>query len=151
MKATLMARLKLKAQRGYVRREMDPTSTTTDSGSAKKRPRIDRDGSVSSGNGNETDSSEAKSSLTEPIVQNGSASAPESPLRGECQVVNVDNGTPIVTLYSPFPNLPEQSKWTTNTTDHILFENLPESTGKYENIRGILQKVRDTRRLNFDE
>ena len=150
MKATLMSRHKLKIQRGYVRREMDPTSTT-DSGSASKRPRIDREGSVPSVNGNETDSSEAKSGNADPVEPNGSTPCAGSPLRGECQVVNVDSGTPIVTLYSPFENLPDQSKWTTNTTDHIFFENLPESTGKYENIRGILQKVRDTRRLNFDE
>ena len=73
-----------------------------------------------------------------------------TPLRGEVEVLSVDHGTPICTLYSPYPNLPAQPKWATNTTDHIMFENLPESTGKYENIRGILQKIREKSKLDFE-
>jgi len=53
-----------------------------------------------------------------------------------------DEGTPIVTSYSPFTALPDSSKWTTMTTDHIFFENLPDSTGKYEQFKEVLKKCR---------
>ncbi len=85
--------------------------------------------------------------------ENSSTGTPRpdiTPLRGEIEVLSVDHGTPICTLYSPYASLPAQPKWATNTTDHIMFENLPESTGKYENIRGILQKIREKSKLDFD-
>jgi len=59
-----------------------------------------------------------------------------------------DEGTPIVSSYSPFTSLPDSSKWTTMTTDHIFFENLPDSTGKYEQFKEVLKKCR--RRLRQD-
>ena len=37
-------------------------------------------------------------------------------------------------------------KWTCFTTDHIFFENLPESTGKYDNMVGILKKCREAKK-----
>jgi hypothetical protein len=115
--------------------------------SASKRPRLETEGSSSTENG--SDCAEKIENGIE-IPPNGTLQE-LTPLRGECKVVSVDNGTPIVTLYSPYANLPAQPKWATNTTDHIMYENLPESTGKYENIRGILQKVRDSKKLNFDD
>jgi len=53
-----------------------------------------------------------------------------------------DEGTPIVTTYSPFTSIPDSSKWTTMTTDHIFFENLPDSTGKYQQFKEVLKKCR---------
>merc|ERR1712198_766794 len=53
-----------------------------------------------------------------------------------------DEGTPIVSSYSPFTSLPDSSKWTTMTTDHIFFENLPDSTRKYEQFKEVLKKCR---------
>lgn len=53
-----------------------------------------------------------------------------------------DEGTPIVTTHSPFTALPDSSKWTTMTTDHIFFENLPDSTGKYQQFKEVLKKCR---------
>jgi len=60
-------------------------------------------------------------------------------------VKSKDSGTPICSLYSPFQSLPDAAKWMTNTTDHIFFENLPESTGKYEKMAELLKKARKTR------
>ena len=42
--------------------------------------------------------------------------------------------------------MPASDKWTCYTTDHIFFENLPESTGKYENMVGILKKCREAKK-----
>ena len=62
-----------------------------------------------------------------------------------------DEGTPIVSSYSPFTSLPDSSKWTTMTTDHIFFENLPDATGKYDQMVEILKKVRSNKKnLNND-
>ena len=144
LKSCLMARLKPKAQKGYVRRDMQQMPNC---GSASKRPRLETE--ETSSTDNDPDSSEKTENGSE--IPSDGTSQELTPLRGECKVLSVDDGTPIVTLYSPFANLPAQTKWATNTTDHIMYENLPESTGKYENIRGILQKVRDSKKLNFDD
>ena len=47
-------------------------------------------------------------------------------------------------LYSPFQNVPEYSKFGVNMTEHIAFDNLPNATGKWDEMRkGIIQKVRE--------
>ena len=66
----------------------------------------------------------------------------KTPVKSSTKVRQVDDGTPIVQMHSPFTSLPAQDKWTTNTTDHILFENLPDATGKYDQMVEILKKVR---------
>ena len=138
----MLTRLRPKAQTGYVRKEMTPSSA--------KRAKLDESASSSPSaenqNGGDIDSA---------AVSSTEASAAGTPTRAtplrEIEVLSVDPGTPICTLYSPFPNLPAQSKWATNTTDHIMFENLPESTGKYENIRDIILKIRENKKLDFEE
>ena len=87
------------------------------------------------------------------VVQDAATAAPATPVRHDplekyetpAAVKSQDQGTPICKMYSPYEELPEASKWTTNTTDHIFFENLPESTGKYENMVELLKKCRRTR------
>ena len=54
----------------------------------------------------------------------------------------IDTGTPIVQTFSPFSTLPSQDKWTTNTTDHIMFENLPDSTGKWDEMSDLIKSIR---------
>lgn len=61
------------------------------------------------------------------------------------EIKSIEEGTPIVQMYSEYKDLPAQDKWMTNTTDHIMFENLPDSTGKFEEMRELLKKVRKTR------
>ncbi|KAF7989108.1 hypothetical protein HCN44_007418 [Aphidius gifuensis] len=59
-------------------------------------------------------------------------------------VKSVEFGTPIIQSTSRFTKLPSSDKFSKNICDVINFENLPDSTGKYEKISGLLQKVRDT-------
>ena len=140
-KSYMLTRLRPKAQKGYVRKEMTDNSA--------KRQKLDESASSSPSAENQNGEIDgATASSTEASAAGTPTRA--TPLR-EISVLSVDEGTPICTLYSPFPNLPAQSKWATNTTDHIMFENLPESTGKYENIRDIILKIRDNKKLNFDE
>ncbi|XP_055530399.1 zinc finger CCHC domain-containing protein 8 homolog [Wyeomyia smithii] len=51
-------------------------------------------------------------------------------------------GTPILTAFSPFDRLPCGDAFSKGVSDVINFENLPNSTGKYERMKSLLTKVR---------
>lgn len=59
-------------------------------------------------------------------------------------VKSVHLGTPILPSTSPYNKLPSSEKFSKDICDVINFENLPDSTGKYEQMSGVLQKVRST-------
>ena len=60
------------------------------------------------------------------------------------RVKATDSGTPIVHLHSPFQNVPKYANFGVNMTEHIAFENLPDATGKWDQMRnGVLKKVRE--------
>lgn len=59
-------------------------------------------------------------------------------------VKSVHLGTPILPSTSPYNKLPSSEKFSKDICDVINFENLPDSTGKYEQISGVIQKVRNT-------
>ncbi|XP_015191074.1 PREDICTED: zinc finger CCHC domain-containing protein 8 homolog [Polistes dominula] len=66
-------------------------------------------------------------------------------------IKSIDLGTPIVQRSSPFNKLPSSDKFSKNICDVINFENLPDSTGKYEQMSEVLQKVRSTMaKINSD-
>ncbi len=67
----------------------------------------------------------------------------------EVQMVN--EGTPIVTRYSPYGSLPSQQAWAKDTTDHILFENLPDSTGKWDDMLKVIKRGREVRKRMQEE
>ncbi|XP_023296969.2 zinc finger CCHC domain-containing protein 8 homolog [Lucilia cuprina] len=50
-------------------------------------------------------------------------------------------GTPVL-KFSPYDNLPNGEKFKVGVSDVINFENLPDSTGKYEQMKQVLKKVR---------
>ena len=49
-------------------------------------------------------------------------------------------------MHSPYSTLPAQDKWTTQTTDHIMFENLPDSTGKWDEMSDLIKRVRESQK-----
>lgn len=51
-------------------------------------------------------------------------------------------GCPVLPSFSPFEILPSNVKFQEGVCDVIAFENLAQSTGKYENMKGIIKKVR---------
>ncbi|KAF5273990.1 hypothetical protein FQA39_LY01105 [Lamprigera yunnana] len=51
-------------------------------------------------------------------------------------------GTPILKSTSPFVILPKPENFMKDVSDVINFENLPNSTGKYEQMIGVIEKVR---------
>lgn len=60
-------------------------------------------------------------------------------------------GTPIIKQVSPFTRLPTGEKWSVGVSEVIDFENLPEATGTYQKLTGLIQKVRTVvKRINDD-
>lgn len=50
-------------------------------------------------------------------------------------------GTPLL-QFSPYTKLPVGDAFSVGVSDVICFENLPDSTGKYEQMKGVIGKVR---------
>jgi zinc finger CCHC domain-containing protein 8 len=67
---------------------------------------------------------------------------PESSVSTLGQVKSVDLGTPILQCASPYSCLPSSDKFSHDICDVINFENLPNSTGKYEKMSNLIRKVR---------
>lgn len=59
-------------------------------------------------------------------------------------VKSVDLGTPVLQSTSTYSKLPSSEKFSKDICDVINFENLPNSTGKYKQMSGVLHKVRNT-------
>jgi zinc finger CCHC domain-containing protein 8 len=51
-------------------------------------------------------------------------------------------GCPVLPSFSGFSNLPQGEKFKEGVSDVIAFENLAESTGKYEKMKHLLKKVK---------
>ena len=116
-------RLASKSQTGYVKGQMQNTSTE------KEVENIENNMEVSSS-------------------ENDNTSADKTPGPASSTIKSVADGTPIVSSYSPYDSLPCQSKWAKDTTDHILFDNLPDSTGKWDQMLEVIKKGRELRELN---
>ena len=58
-------------------------------------------------------------------------------------VTQTDPGTPIIEMFSPFAKLPQYANFGKDMTEHIAFENLPNYTGNWDKMRGVLRGVRD--------
>lgn len=62
------------------------------------------------------------------------------------------NGTPVIESVSSFNNLPKYEMWREGVSERIYFENLPASTGKYDQIRKLLEKVRvKIRKIQYED
>lgn len=60
-------------------------------------------------------------------------------------------GTPVLPSFSPFEILPGGDNFMEGVSDVIAFENLAESTGKYENMRELIKKVRSFQKKHQQE
>lgn len=65
---------------------------------------------------------------------------PSTPIVGRSREVVV--GTPLLKGVSPFASLPSGDKWSVGVSDVIDFENLPDATGTYKRLRGLISTVR---------
>ncbi|KAL5016700.1 hypothetical protein ScPMuIL_006289 [Solemya velum] len=56
--------------------------------------------------------------------------------------VDKEYGTPIVKRKDSYDSLPVTSNFGVGITDHLNFENLPDSTGSFLRLRGLIGKIR---------
>ncbi|XP_075220188.1 zinc finger CCHC domain-containing protein 8 homolog isoform X2 [Lycorma delicatula] len=75
-------------------------------------------------------------------IKNESVARTPSPNLGRMK--SVDLGTPVLKSVSPYSKLPSPESFSQNICDVINFENLPDSTGIYDKMVGILSKVRSS-------
>ncbi|KAK9504360.1 hypothetical protein O3M35_010711 [Rhynocoris fuscipes] len=75
-------------------------------------------------------------SLNEPKTSNNMETN-----QGFGRIKSVEFGTPVLN-HSPYTALPAPEKFRKDISDVIYFENLPNSTGKYERLKGVLKSVR---------
>lgn len=66
-------------------------------------------------------------------------SAPSTPLNSSIHSVS---GTPLLQSTSPFTQLPNGSNWSVGVSDIIDFENLADTAGKFQRMKGLIDKVR---------
>ncbi|XP_017886151.2 zinc finger CCHC domain-containing protein 8 homolog isoform X1 [Ceratina calcarata] len=94
-----------------------------------------------------TNSSVSKSDMPPPsneVTPVSNRIRPNGANMSQGSVKSVDLGTPVLQSTSPYNKLPSSEKFSKDICDIINFENLPDSTGKYEQMTGVLQKVRNT-------
>ncbi|KAJ8918642.1 hypothetical protein NQ315_013148 [Exocentrus adspersus] len=78
-------------------------------------------------------------------VEDSNTSFASPPLNNSVNCVkNSSFGTPILKSNSAYSQLPNPDNFMKDVSPVINFENLPNSTGKYEQMTGVLQKVRST-------
>lgn len=78
--------------------------------------------------------------------------SPASPTLAAIEVGHVEStvlGVPVLPSFTPFNKLPSGEHFSKGVCDVIAFENLAESTGKYETMKVLIGKVRGTlKKLN---
>lgn len=66
-------------------------------------------------------------------------------------VSKTEPGTPICEVYSPFARLPSQVDWAKDMSEHVAFENLPDYTGKWEQMKSLLKRIKKRGEVNNEE
>lgn len=72
------------------------------------------------------------------VTNSEESATPKTPLATAIESVE---GTPLL-KFSPFDKLPSGDNFKVGVSDVINFENLPDSTGTYEKMKGVIKKVR---------
>jgi zinc finger CCHC domain-containing protein 8 len=68
---------------------------------------------------------------------------PIQPLPVPKTIQSTSLGAPVLPSFSGHTVLPSGEKFSKDVCDVIAFENLPDSTGKYEQMRSVISKVRE--------
>ncbi|XP_054724740.1 zinc finger CCHC domain-containing protein 8 homolog [Uloborus diversus] len=99
------------------------------------------------------ESSNDMSIVSEISVHSKSPSRPESPVQTSNKLVRSESrtsqskfmtlGTPSLSRHSSYTKLPDYELFSKDVTSHINFENLPNSTGTFQRIKGVLKKVKE--------
>lgn len=83
---------------------------------------------------------------------NGQMDAPSTPMHSTLGRSRMSvSGTPLLQQVSPFSELPSSEKWSIGVCDVIDFENLPDATGTYKRLSGLIRRVRTVVKKINDE
>jgi len=147
-------KLKSKEQKGYVRKELQDLNTepvkdegngtiviSEDGGNGTILISDDEEGPPGEDVNEEGENKELKDDETSDIIK--TPDRVKTPENSSETVTQTDTGTPICEIYSPFQNLPKYANFGKDMTEHIAFENLPNYTGTWDKMRGILKNVRE--------
>ncbi|KAK3084758.1 hypothetical protein FSP39_018388 [Pinctada imbricata] len=77
-----------------------------------------------------------------PIVLPGGSGKAHPLLSHKSVSVSRDFGTPILKTEVSEKSLPDSSKFSVGIEDHIPYENLPDATGSFNKMRGLIQTIR---------
>lgn len=164
--------LRPKEEKGYVRGKMQDTSISQDSDDIEiidldssqesvhnldKKPEASLDSEIElketeycevegkeSNIVGERESCNLSQSMSTPSRQTSISSSSGS-------IAKTEPGTPICEMYSPFSQLPGQISFNKDMSEHIVFENLPEYTGKWDQMRGLISRIRKRKIVNDEE
>lgn len=91
----------------------------------------------------------APKQLTPPdAVENGESASTEKPASAlpKVKLHRVTLGTPMLLGFSEYTSLPPRENFAKDTSEFIPFENLPGTTGRYNRLRQVINKVRAMRK-----
>ncbi|XP_074641624.1 zinc finger CCHC domain-containing protein 8-like [Tubulanus polymorphus] len=105
---------------------------------AETDPSIDEDGVVSAPSGASTPTrmKSQDQHLFSPFE------TPTAMTLSRSESIGLELGTPVIEECNQTIKLPSPEKWSKDITEHIPYENLPEATGMYQKMRGVIRNVR---------
>ena len=116
-------------------------STLEEADSQVETSIVEENASQNENSVNESETAESTSNSTNVTPKNNSTMAPVFASTSTSKIIY---GTPILKSCSPYKFLPSAEKFSKDICDVINFENLPDSTGKYDQMVTVLDKVRET-------
>lgn len=128
-------------------RQAQPSDNVASSSSTEADRQVQPSDNVASSSSTEADRQEQPSPLA---VQNGSTSNSDNSTvdTPKAKKHKVTMGTPMLIGFSKYTSLPPRENFAKDMTDHIPFENLPGTTGRYDKLRTVIKKVRALREEN---
>jgi len=144
-----------KEQKGYKKGKMQDVSTDNFQ-PTDMETEDDANGTIDMTNDNEPgvpgdDTEEEGEIEREANCDSNKTDTPIKQQLGSGNVTTTDTGTPIVELHSPFGSLPKYANFGKDMTEHIVFENLPDYTGTWDKMSGLIQRIRKRKEEEDDD
>jgi len=160
---TMKEELKLKEQQGYVRGKMQDTSCIDltesgdlivldetvdgDSEDGLDDQKMEEEVNLDNTEVSLCDTSSAHPVESSPVLIHSTpsrqtSSSSTSSASSSNKVSKTEPGTPICETFSPFLKLPKQERFGKDMSEHVVFENLPDYTGKWDQMSSLIKKIR---------
>jgi len=131
--------MKGKEQKGYRKGKMQDVSTDN----AMDLDAEDSQEDSPAPPGEEVESNEEDKAKKDESSSEIKNSTPIKQAIGSGKIADTLTGTPIVDTHSPFGQLPKYSNFNVDMTEHIVFDNLPNYTGTWDKMTGLIQRIKE--------